>query len=551
MDGERAEVGILGRRTCRRMLALVIVALTSISAACSVPQGSGSTTGGDGLVLAAAYEDESLHPLLGHGQEGASKIFDGLYDYDSHRTPRPALASGPPQVSGDGLTWTVPLRRGVRFHDGSAFGADDVVATYRALADPRYAATVASEYEMIDSVRAVDGHTVRFRLAHRYTPLPHKLTLGIVPAEALVPAESAGGSRAEPEPLHNSSFGSHPVGTGPYELAEWRKGDRMVLTANDDYWGGRPAVRTITVVFAGDDNTRAQRLRAGEFDGASLPPALADTMRDLDGYRVAHHRTADYRAVTLPTRHPVTGALAVRRALNHAMDREGMIEAILAGHGEPASTPIPPVLDELHEPASAFPFDRDAARRILDRAGWRPGGDGVRSRGGTRAAFTLLYPADDSVRKLFAQAFASDAKAVGIDVTLAGLGWEAIEPRMARDAVVLGGGNPFEPDLVAYPLLHSSYGGDGYNNPGFYADSDVDAALDRARSAASPGARAQAYGDLQREFRDNPGFVFLAFLDHSYVLRDSGWRGYRPVVEPHTHGLTWGPWWNVQNWTPS
>lgn len=532
------------RRMYRRLLGCAVAALTWISAACAVPEGSGGDTGDDGLVLAAAYEDESLHPLLGHGQEGASKIFDGLYDYDADRELRPALAAGPARASGDGLTWTVPLRRGVRFHDGSAFTAHDVVATYRALADPRYAATVASEYEMIDSVRAVDGHTVRFGLAHRYAPLPHKLTLGIVPAESLDP-----GPGAEPQPLHTSSFGSHPVGTGPYELVEWRKGDRMVLAANDDYWGGRPAVRTITVVFAGDDNTRAQRLRAGEFDGASLPPALADTLRNLDGYRVVHHRTADYRAVTLPTRHPVTGDLAVRRALNHAVDREGMIDAILAGHGRPASTPIPPVLEELHEPSSAFSFDRAEARRILDRAGWRTGDDGVRGRSGTRAAFTLLYPADDSVRKLFAQAFASDAKAVGIDVSLEGLGWEAIEPRMARDAVVLGGGNPFEPDLVAYPLLHSSYGGDGYNNPGFYANSDVDDALDRARTASSTGARTRAYRDVQRELRDDPGFVFLAFLDHSYVLRDAGWRGYRPVVEPHTHGLTWGPWWNVQNWT--
>lgn len=517
----------------------VAVCLAVASAGCAVPEGAGSETGDDGLVLAEAYEEESLHPLLGHGQEGASKIFDGLFDYGADRMPRPELAAGPPRKSGDGSSWTVPLRRNVEFHDGSRFAADDVVATYRALADPRYAATVSSEYEMIDSVHAVDDHTVRFDLAHPYSPFSHKLTLGIVPAESL----------AEPEPLENSPLGSRPIGTGPYRLIEWRKGDRMVLTANDRYWGRRPEVRTITAVFAGDDNTRAQRLRAGEFDGASLPPALADTMRDLEGYRVVHHRTADYRSITLPSRHPVTGDGAVRRALNHAVDREGMIDAIVGGHGVASSTPIPPALDELHEPKATFSFDRAKARRILDRAGWREGSDGVRVRGRTHAAFTLMYPADDSVRKLFAQAFASDAKAVGIDVTLEGLGWEAIDPRMGRDAVVLGGGNPFEPDLVAYPLLHSSYAGDGYNNPGHYSSPAVDAALDRSRRAGTPAARADAFRDMQRAFHDDPGFVFLAFLDHSYVLRRDAWRGYRPVVEPHIHGLTWGPWWNVQNWT--
>lgn len=524
-----------GAAAARAIATLTCLLLTA--GACAVPEGSGNATGDEGLVLAEAYEDESLHPLLGHGQEGASKIFDGLYDYGADRRPHPALASAPARESADGRSWTVPLRRGVVFHDGSPFSADDVVATYRALADPRYASTVSSKYEMVESVRALDDHTVRFDLAYRYTPFPHKLTLGIVPAETL----------AEPEPLENSPLGSHPIGTGPYELTEWRKGDRMVLTANDRYWGGAPKVRTITAVFAGDDNTRAQRLRAGEFDGASLPPALADTMRDLAGYRVVHHRTADYRTITMPSDNPVTGDHAMRTALNHAVDRRGMIEAILAGHGVPADTPIPPALEELHEPRATFAFDRVKARRILDDAGWRVGDDGVRTRGGTRAAFTLMYPADDSVRKLFAQAFASDAKAVGIDVTLEGLGWEAIDPRMDRDAVVLGGGNPFEPDLVAYPLLHSSYGGDGYNNPGYYANSDVDAALEESRRADTDADRAAAFRRMQRAFHDDPGFVFLAFLDHSYVLRE-GWKGYRPVVEPHTHGLTWGPWWNVRTW---
>ncbi|WP_255375485.1 ABC transporter substrate-binding protein [Saccharomonospora sp. CUA-673] len=418
---------MVSRRTgqARAIPVLVLLGCVALAAgACAVPEGSGNATGDDGLVLAEAYEDESLHPLLGHGQEGASKIFDGLYDYDADRALRPALAAEPARASADGTTWTVPLRSGVVFHNGSPFTADDVVATYRALADPRYASTVASKYEVIDAVHAVDDHTVRFELAEAYRPLPHLLTLGIVPGESL----------AEPEPLENSPLGSDPIGTGPYELAEWRKGDRMVLTANERYWGAAPQVRTLTVVFAGDDNTRAQRLRAGEFDGASLPPALAESMRDLDGYRVVHHRTADYRTVTLPSQHPVTGDPTVRTALNHAVDREGMIEAILAGHGVPAHTPIPPVLEELHEPRAEFTFDRAQARRILDDAGWRVGSDGVRMREGTRAAFTLMYPADDSVRKLFAQAFASDAEAVGIDVSLEGLGWEAIDPRMATDA---------------------------------------------------------------------------------------------------------------------
>ncbi|OZM84285.1 transporter [Pseudonocardia sp. MH-G8] len=490
------------------------------------------------MVLADGYEPESLHPLLGYGVEGASKIFDGLVAHDANRQLQPALAAALPEQAPDGMSYTVALREGVTFHDGSAFDAQDVVATYTALLDPAYASTVRSDYRTLAGVEALDPQTVRFRLTQPDSAFAHRLTLGIVPAEAV----------ATPAPLAESAFGTQPVGTGPYRLAEWRRGTSMRLEANAQYWGGAPAVRTLDLVFAVDDNTRAQRLRAGEFDGTVLPPALAETFADSE-YAVHHHPSADYRTITLPSGHPVTGDPAVRLALNHAVDRQGMIDAFFAGHGAPASTPIPEVLSEYAEPSAQFAFDRAEAERILDAAGWVRGPDGTRARDGVPARFTLMYPANDTIRRDFAQAFTSDARAVGVDVALEGLGWEAIEPRMGADAVVLGGGSPFDPDLVSYPLLHSSYGGDGFNNPAFYANPAVDAGLDAARRATDQAARVAAVKEWQRAYAAAPGFVFLAFLDHSYLVRER-WDGYQQVVDPHTHGTTWGPWWNVEDWTP-
>jgi peptide/nickel transport system substrate-binding protein len=490
------------------------------------------------MVLADGYEPESLHPLLGYGVEGASKIFDGLVAHDADRQLRPALAAQLPEPAPDLLSYTVSLRTDVTFHDGSAFDAQDVVATYSALLDPAYASSIRSDWVTLGGVEALDARTVRFLLTQPDAAFPHRLTLGIVPAEAV----------ATPAPLEASAFSTQPVGTGPYRLVEWRRGTSMRLEANDRYFGGAPAVRTLDLVFAIDDNTRAQRLKAGEFDGTVLPPALADTFAG-SGYTVLHHPTADYRTVTLPTAHPVTGDPAVRLALNHAVDRQGMIDALFAGHGEPASTPIPQVLAEYAEPSAQFRFDRAEAERILDAGGWVRGPDGTRVKDGVPARFTLMYPAADSIRRDLAQAFTSDARAVGVDVLLEGLGWEAIEPRMGADALVLGGGSPFDPDLVSYPLLHSSYGGDGFNNPAFYANPAVDAALDAARRATDPAARVAAVKEWQRAYAAAPGFVFLTFLDHSYLVRDR-WDGYQQAVDPHSHGTTWGPWWNVEDWTP-
>jgi peptide/nickel transport system substrate-binding protein len=497
------------------------------------------------LGLADGYEPESLHPLLGYGTEGASRIFDGLVAYDAARQLQPALAAELPSPSADARSWTVRLRDGVTFHDGSSFEAADVVATYRALLDPASASTETTTYSMVTGVSALDPRTVRFDLAFPYAAFPHRLTLGVLPSEAL----------AEPGPAEKSPLTTKPIGTGPYRLAEWRKGERMVFEANDSYWGGASQVRRITVVFATDDNTRAQRMTSGEFDGTVLPPGLAHTFDGRAGYSVISHRSADYRTLMLPTGNPVTGDAAVRLALNHAANRQGMIDALLMGEGEPAYTPIAPALAEYAEPGATFAYDPDRARQILQQAGWVPGPDGIRQRAGQPARFTLMYPASDTVRKDLAQALASDARAVGLDVRLEGLGWEAIEPRMGADALVLGGGNPFDPDLASYALLHSSFAADGFNNPGSYVNPRVDAALDTGRRSTDPTARAQAYREFQRAYLAQPGMVFLVFLRHTYAItgseQDYRARGYQPIIEPHSHGTGWGPWWNLEDWKVS
>lgn len=404
-------------------------------------------------MVGEGYEWEALNPLLGFAEESSGKIFEGLVALDLQNEPAPGLATSVPTPAADGLSWTATLRDGVTFHDGSTFDADDVVATYRAVLDPAYAATVRSNYSMLRAVEKLDGSTVRFDLAFPYALFADRLTLGILPTEALTASA----------PLENSPVNSAPVGTGPYQLREWRKGSSMTLDAYDGYWNGVPAVKTITVVFAEDDNTRAQRMRGGEFDATVLPPALAQTFADTPGYRVLDHKSADYRVVTMPMSSPVTGDPAIRLALNYAANRPQMISALLAGRGSPASTPVPEVLETFVEPAAQFRYDAAQAQRILDDAGWLSGTDGIRARNGQRAAFTLMYPTTDSVRKdlAVAVAFAADARTIGVDVALEGLGWDAIEPRLGQGLAGDGWRQPGRPGRGAAPTSAARGGATG------------------------------------------------------------------------------------------
>jgi peptide/nickel transport system substrate-binding protein len=522
----------------RSLLPPVLLVAAVAASACTgttTPSAEG-TNDNSSIVLADPTEPATLNPLLGYGPEGVSKIFDGLVEHRADRSLRPQLAAEAPKPAADGLSWTVKLRGDVKFTDGTAFGAEDVVATYRALLDPASGSSVRPRFAMLTGVEQLDAQDVRFTLSKPYAPFADLLVLGILPSEAL----AAGG------PLANSPVNTAPVGTGPYRLTEWTKGEKMVLESNPAHVEGDPKIKKVTVVFVPDDNTRAQRMEKGDFDGTDLPPRLATKFAKVTGMRVIEHSTADLRAITLPTTNPVTGDPAMRLALNAAVNRQGMIDNLLAGKGTAASTPVPAELPEFVDPDSTFRYDKAQADFLLDQAGWIKGPDGLRSRGGVPASFTLMYPVGDVVRVDLATAFAADAKAVGVDVQLAGLSREAIVPRLGKDAVLAGEGDPFDPDQPLYGMLHTG----AADNPGGYSNPAVDAALDAGRTLLDPAQRAAAYLQFQRAYLAAPGLVTLAFVTHTYVVREN-WNGYQQVVDPSDHGgLSWGPWWNLQKWTP-
>lgn len=531
-------MSIVPRRGPRVTALAALLCLAAV--ACTeepVPPASGDPDG-TSLVLAVADEPASLNPLAGYAQHGAAKIFEGLLEHREDGSLAPRLAAEMPTPSLDGRSWTVNLRGGVTFSDGSAFNADDVVATYRAVLDPAFASPLRPRYSVLSGVHQVDRSTVRFDLFRPYAPFLTLLTLGIMPGESL----------AKPEPVTDKPL-RDPVGTGPFRLTDYQPGERMVLSANKRYVSGPPAITKVTIEFIADAQSRADRMRNGKLDGAPLPHVLAAELGDVDGLQVVTHDAAELRAVVLPETGPVTGDPAVRLALNYAVNRPAMVEAVLVGQGSEASTPLPSVLTEFVEPAATYQYDITRALDVLTGEGWEPGSDGIRVKNGTVARFTLRYPEGDRLAERLANAFAADASAVGVRVNL-----EATDPdqlvEKPTDAALISFGDPFDPDLSLYRLLHSTPGnGDRTANPGGYTNETVDAALEAGRSATDPAQRAAAYRKLQRAYLDQPGMVVLVEPDHSYVLRQS-WNGYVPVVDGVSAGMTWGAWWNLADWTP-
>ncbi|WP_030452803.1 ABC transporter substrate-binding protein [Herbidospora cretacea] len=507
-----------------RFTPLVLIAALALTACAAPTQSSPDDT----FVVGMSSEPDTLNPVLGYAPDGGSLLYDGLVSRNADLSLRPALAERVPEVEGTTVSFT--LRKDVTFHDGTPLTSEDVVYTYQSVLDEKNNSSIRGDFAAIESVEAPDPATVVFRLRYPYAPILQRATLGIVPSGAALDAR--------------------PVGTGPYRFVSWTPGDKIVLTANASYWGGAPAIKQLVMAYAADDNVRATRMAAGEFDATVLPPKAAARFDGRPGLTVHRVPSADYRGVMFPFGAPVTGDLAIRRAVNLALDRSAMVETILAGAGVPAFGPIAPGTT-WHNPAvagSATP-DPAGAARILDEAGWRVGDDGVRAKDGVRASFTLMYPAGDSLRKDLALAVASDVKKVGLDVRLAGLDWDAIEPRMGRDALVMGYGTPFDPDYTNYELFHSDFAGQGFFNPGHYRVPEVDALLEKGREEADPAVRKQAYDAFQQRVGDDAAWAYLVFLKHVYVVRGS-WTGIAPSVEAHEHE-TGGLFRNLAEWKPA
>ena len=181
-----------------------------------------------------------------------SPIYDGLLRPEpssSDKVPNfvPALAAEMPKHNADSTKWTVKLKEGVKFSDGSDFDAEDVKASYDVAKDISVGSEVVSRYDIIDEVQIQDPHTVVFKLRSPLAEMLSRLTYAIAPSEML-------GKGA----ITQSKLNTEPVGTGAYHLKE-RRGDETIFEANDNYFDGAPEVKELVVTTAADDTARAAR----------------------------------------------------------------------------------------------------------------------------------------------------------------------------------------------------------------------------------------------------------------------------------------------------
>ena len=438
------------------------------------------------------------------------------------------------ESSADGLTWTFTVRDDVKFTDGEPLTAHDVAFTFNEIMT-----NPASEIDlsMVKEVSAPDDTTFILKLNKPFNALLYNIAvIGIVPEHA-----------------YSDSYGENPIGSGRYILEQWDKGQQIILTANPDYYGEAPKMQRVVVVFM-DEAAAIAAAQSGQVDMAATSAVYSD--QTINGFELLACASVDSRGISLPTTQPggtrtdgdqtyetgnaVTSDLAIRQAMNLAVDRQTMIDNVLNGYGSVAysvSDGMPWASENL-----IVSMDREKAVKILEDAGWVLGSDGIRVKDGVRASITVMHSASDTVRQGLAAEFSNQMKEIGIEIITKGASWDEIYPASFTTPVLWGWGSNSPIEL--YQLYYSSGGGNFTGYESKIIDENFDQAL--AQLDIEDSYQYWQTGSEEVGTEGAATWVWFANVDHLF-FKDVNLNVAEQKLHPHGHG--WAIVNNVDQWT--
>ena len=491
---------------------------------------AGDVTAGsvEGTTLVYGSNDYTrINPAMDEHGEINILIFDGLTAHDGENQVVPALAKSW-DYDADTYTYTFHLEENVKWQDGEPFTAEDVKFTIEAIMDPENGSENAPNYEDVEEIDVVDAHTVSFQLSAPNAAFLDYMTMAILPEHLL-----AG------EDMQESDFFRHPIGTGAYKIESWDVGQAITLVKNEDYFKGAPNIDRIVFKIVPDDNAKAVQMQSGELDLVQLTPKDAKNFEGKEGITCYEMKTSDYRGIMYNFNNDYWQKNKdIIPAINYAIDRQAIVDAVLLGEGITAYGPLQ--RNQYDNPdVEHYDYDPQKAKEVLEAAGCMMGEDGYYYRDGEKIGFVLSVGAGDQARLDIAQAAAQQLKEVGIDCT--------VEVPVEVDwggqmAYLIGWGSPFDADDHTYKVFGTGKGA----NYSSYSDPLVDQYLTEARESDDPAVRAEAYDKFQEELAENPAFTFICYIDANYVAKDTIQGISADTVMGH-HGV--GIFWNVCEWT--
>ncbi len=497
----------------------------------AAPTGNATPKQGGTITVALKSEPDTLDMHKSSGltsvDEIGSFIGGSLVSIDPvSGEVKPSLAESY-TISPDGKTWTFKIRSGVTFHDGTKLTAKSFKLTYERLLDPQ-TGSKSTQFlvESIKSIQAPDDQTLVLELKEPNAPqlLNLAFTGWMQPLSMDAVAK------------YGNDYGRNPVGVGPWKFASWKTGESITFARNDAYqWGdatlenqGPPRADKLVVKFIADQQTRMAALESGSID----------VVRDVAAKDAVRYRNnPKYQLIEQLNRgigfdlimNMKTEALQdiqVRKAINLAVNKEAMIKAALNGEGIVAHSMLPPSILGYDKAAEAYDYkyNPDEAKKLLEDAGWKVNGEGIREKNGKPLALTLLATITFGKESQLLQGMLGE---LGIKLSI-----KTLEAAAVAQAAVNGEFDLFtdsytymDPDIL-YICFHSSQIG-GYN----YAqlnDQKLDELVAKGRATIDPEARKKIYAEAQK-YMSEQAYVVPIYVDKQFTVINSRVKGVKKV----------------------
>lgn len=498
----------------RWLLALFSLGLLLVFVACG-----GNNTAGDGgnedetggesgngqtgekvLIFARGGDSQSLDYASTQDGESARvtvQINESLLQFDEHSFEvKPHLAESW-TVSDDGLRYTFKLREGVKFHDGTDFNAEAVKINFERWSDPdhpysfkdegfvysvygnQFGGFKGDENHLIKEINVLSEYEIEFVLTRPFGAFLQNMAMSYFAIASPAALEKYGPDIKE-----------NPVGTGPFKFVSWTKNDSIVLEKNEDYWmEGYPKLDKVIFQVIPDNSARLTALRAGDIDLMDgLNPDDYEQVKNEPGLQVFERETNNFGYLGFNVEKEPFNNPLVRKAMHHAVDKQGLVDLLFAGLGQPAVLPLPPTYLGYNDEVEPYDYNPELAKQLLAEAGYP---NGFEFELWAMPVARPYMPDPERAAEILLANFA----AIGLSAKIVTMEWATYLEEVTtgkQDVFMLGwSGTNGDPDYFLGNL--NSTRGIPENNSTFYSNPEVDRLLDEARVTIDEEERAALY----------------------------------------------------------
>lgn len=472
-----------------------------------------------GQLNVSITDPATLNPILdtidfGGGVVGGY-VLEGLVDYDPRDLKLYGRLAEKWDISDDQLTVTFTLRPNVKWQDGKAFSADDVLFTWKALRNPAYTTSQRrASFKDVESLEKVDDRTIRVRWKQ-----PYFRAVSVFGDLLIMPKHVF---EADKTDFNKHPFHRKPLGTGPYTLETWKTGDRIVLKRHKEYWGTQadlplndPAIETLNYINLQEPEVVLQSFKRGDIDFMGMSPdqfeANEEKFRADPSIKISQYALPSYTYAVWNTRKSLFKDKKVRQALLYAINRDGVIEQVYRGVYKRITGPILPESPSYDRSLEPRPFDLAKAGEMLTEAGWNKNAAGKLVNGeGKEFTFKMSIPSSSKAFEQVATIYKKDLSRLGITMDIERIEWATFLKVLNEhnfDIAALGWRLGVESDQ--YDLWHSSQAEAGQNYAGL-ARADLDKLLETIRRTLDADQRVAMERKLHQIIYDEAPYIFIA-----------------------------------------